>query len=121
MWTKESKYGARKVTVDGFKFDSKREAARYGELCLLEKAGKITNLQRQVKFVLIPTQYAIVDDGKGNAKRKCIEKECSYVADFVYIMDGKKVVEDAKGFKTRDYRIKRKMMLWFHGIQIKEV
>lgn len=107
-----SKYGAKKVTVNGITFDSKKEAKRYGELVLLERAGKITDLQRQVKFELIPSQRI---DGK------VVERACTYVADFVYIEDGKKVVEDTKGFKTKDYIIKRKLMLWVHGIQVKEI
>ena len=108
-----NKFGAKKVkTPDGKVFDSKKEAQRYGILRLLERAGKIADLQLQVKFVLIPTQK----DEKG----KVIERECSYVADFVYYENGNKVVEDTKGFKTADYILKRKLMLWVHGIRIKE-
>ena len=107
-----SKYGNRKVTLNGEKFDSSKEARRYGELVLLERAGQISNLKRQVKFGLIPSQYR---DGN------CIERAVQYVADFVYYEDGKKVVEDAKGFRTKDYILKRKLMLYIHGIRIKEV
>lgn len=107
-----SKYNSRKVVVDGIEFDSKKEAKRFRELCLLEKAGKITELERQVKFELIPSQRI---DGK------VVERACTYVADFVYKQDGRQIVEDTKGFKTKDYIIKRKLMLWVHGIQIKEV
>lgn len=118
-----SKYGAKKVTVNGITFDSKKEAQRYSDLSLLAKAGKIKNLQRQVKFVLIPSQYEPDTIGtRGGVKRgKLIERECCYVADFVYIQDGKQVVEDTKGFKTKDYIIKRKLMLWVHGIRINEI
>lgn len=117
-----SKYHSKKVIVDGIEFDSKREAKRYGELLLLEKAGAITDLQRQVKYQLLPAQYRPVWDKKTRKwKDRCIERECSYVADFVYQQDGKTIVEDTKGFKTKDYILKRKMMLYFHGIAIKEV
>lgn len=107
-----SKYGAKKVTAQGITFDSKREANRYRELVLLERAGRLSNLQRQVKFELIPSQ---------RVNGKVVERACTYVADFVYLENGQKVVEDTKGFKTKDYIIKRKLMLWVHGIQIKEV
>jgi hypothetical protein len=91
-------------------------------LKLLERSGKISDLQRQVKFVLIPAQYEPDTIGpKGGVKRgKLLERETSYVADFVYIEGGKQVVEDTKGFRTADYIIKRKLMLLFHGIRIKE-
>ena len=103
-------------------FDSIKEYRRFCELSLLEKAGKVTDLQRQVKFVLIPTQREPDTIGKrgGLKKGKTIEQECSYVADFVYVRDGETVVEDSKGFRTADYKIKRKLMLWVHGIRIKE-
>ncbi len=118
-----SKYGSRKVTVDGETFDSQKEYRRFRELVLLERAGRIQDLQRQVKFVLIPAQYEPDTIGKrGGVKRgKLIERECSYVADFVYTEDGKQVVEDTKGFKTTEYIIKRKLMLERYGIRIKEV
>lgn len=108
----KSKYGADKVTWKGEVFDSKKELNRYLELSLLQRAGKILDLQRQVKFELIPAQKV---DGK------LAERSVSYVADFVYMMDGKKIVEDTKGFRTKDYILKRKMMLFFHGIRIKEI
>lgn len=108
-----SKYGNRKVIIDGVAYDSKKEAKRGGELILLERAGIIHNLKRQVKFELIPAQYA---DGK------CVERACSYVADFIYVDDnGNTVVEDTKGFRTKDYIIKRKLMLFRHNIRIVEV
>lgn len=109
---KHNKYKNIKVFLDGHTFDSKKEAKRYYELRLLEKAGEITDLQTQVKFVLIPSQRI---DGK------VVERECAYKADFVYKENGKTVVEDTKGFKTKDYVIKRKMMLFVYGIRIKEV
>lgn len=108
-----NKYRNKKVTVGGKTFDSKKEYTRYCELSLLEKAGVITDLQTQIKFVLIPTQ-------KGR-NGKVVERECSYIADFVYCQNGDKIVEDTKGFKTPEYKIKRKLMRFIHNIAIKEV
>ena len=121
-----SKYGAKKVTVDGITFDSKKEANRWCELRLMERAGVITGLERQVKFVLIPAQYERCERFGKNGKRledarRCVEKEVSYVADFTYYENGKLVVEDTKGFRTKDYIIKRKLMRYVHGIAIKEI
>lgn len=118
-----SKYQNKKVTKDGMTFDSLKEYRRFCELRLLERAGKITNLQRQMTYLLIPCQYEPDTIGKrGGVKRgKMLEREVSYIADFVYTEDGKQIVEDTKGFKTKDYIIKRKLMLWVHGIRIKEV
>ena len=110
-WTK---YNNKKITVDGQKFDSKKEANRYRELRLLEKAGAIKDLRMQVKFKLIPAQ-------RDEATGKVIERECSYKADFVYSEGDKTVVEDVKGFPTKEYIIKRKLMLWRYGIRIREV
>ena len=106
------KYKSQKVTVNGITFDSKKEYNRWCELALLQKAGQVTDLQRQVKYELIPSQRI---DGK------VAERACTYVADFVYRENGKTVVEDTKGFKTKDYIIKRKLMLWVHGIRVREV
>ena len=111
-----SKYGNKKTYVDGIKFDSKKEANRYIELKTLLLAGKITGLELQKSYVLIPAQYLNI-----NGKRKCIERPLKYVADFVYHQDGKTVVEDVKGRKTPAYIIKRKLMLWVNGIKISEV
>ena len=108
-----SKYNSKKTVVDGQKFDSKKEARRYQELLLLEKAGEIKNLSRQVKFVLIPSQR----DENG----KVVERECSYKADFTYEEGIKTVVEDVKGFRTKEYIIKRKLMLYQYGIRLREV
>lgn len=122
------KYGNKKITVDGMTFDSKREYKRYCELKLLERGGYISDLKFQQKFVLIPEQREdsteVYQKGKNKGKlkpEKVIEKECSYIADFVYTEDGKTVVEDTKGFRTKDYIIKRKLMLNIHGIKIKEI
>ena len=102
-----TKYNARKCEYSGMIFDSKKELARYKELELLERAGEISNLRRQVEFELIPKQPG--------------ERKAVYTADFVYTENGKEIVEDVKGMKTRDYIIRRKLMLFRHGIRIKEV
>lgn len=112
LWTgekqkKKSKYHNEKVVKDGLIFDSEREYKRWCELRLMEKAGVIADLKRQVKYQLIPAQEG--------------ERACNYVADFVYTEKGKTVVEDAKGCRTKEYVIKRKLMLWLHGIRIVEV
>ena len=118
-----NKYRSKKITVGGITFDSKKEARRFQELYFMERAGEITDLQRQVKFVLIPAQREPDTTGKrgGIKKGKLIERECSYVADFVYNKNGKRVVEDTKGVRTKDYIIKRKLMLLVHGIRINEI
>lgn len=108
----DSKYKNEKVCVNGDVFDSKREYQRWCELLLLERVGKIQDLERQVRFELVPAQYK---DGKK------VESAAWYVADFVYYQDGEKVVEDAKGCRTREYILKRKLMLQRHGIKIREV
>ena len=122
-----SKYRNRKTLVDGFLFDSKKEAERYKELSLLQKAGEIFGLELQKKYILIPTQYETTNEvykageKKGQPKKKVVERECSYVADFVYTdKSGKTVVEDCKGIRTEAYKLKRKLMLWLNGIKIKE-
>jgi len=107
-----NKYRSKKITADGLTFDSRKEYFRWHELSLLEKAGKITGLQRQVRFELIPSQRV---DGK------VVERPVHYVADFVYQEDGQTVDEDTKGSNTKDYILKRKMMLHTHGIRIREV
>ena len=126
MWNhyKGNKYGANKFVIDGIKFDSKREARRYSELLVLLKAGDISDLQRQVKYVLIPAQREpdIIGPKGGRKPGKLLEKEVAYVADFVYKdKDGNTIVEDTKGFRTKDYIIKRKLVLWIHAIKVEEV
>lgn len=118
-----NKYHNHKVRKSGLTFDSKKEHKRYNELLLLQQAGEITNLRRQVKFVLIPTQREPSKIGtRGGVKKgKLLERECAYIADFVYIQNGKTVVEDTKGVRTKDYVIKRKLMLYTQGIRIREV
>jgi hypothetical protein len=93
-------------TFDGNVHDSRKEATRWSELLILERAGLISDLKRQVKYELIPKQ-----DG---------ERAVYYIADFVYMENGAKVVEDVKGCRTEVYKLKKKMMLYFHGIRIRE-
>ena len=102
-----SKYKNVKTIIDGIAFDSKKEAARYGELMLLAKAGAIQDLRLQVPFELIPKQAG--------------ERAVKYIADFVYTENGETVVEDVKGVRTDVYRLKKKLMLKVHGLRIKEV
>ena len=110
------KYHNKKTEVNGIVFDSRHEAERWIELRYMERAGLIYELQRQVPFVLIPTQR---DEVTG----KLLEKETKYYADFTYRdrQTHKLVVEDAKGCKTEAYRLKKKLMLYRHGVQIVEV
>lgn len=110
-----NKYHSKKVECDGILFDSRKEARRYRELKLLEKAGQIRGLRLQVPFELIPAQR----DENG----KVIERAVTYRADFLYtdLETYQTVVEDTKGIKTKDYIIKRKLMLHIHKIRIKEV
>lgn len=109
----KSKFGNIKVG----KYDSKKESNRAKQLRILQWKGEIKDLQEQVPFELIPSQYREVD-----GKRRCIERNCKYIADFVYTdtTTGQQVVEDTKGVRTPEYKIKRKLMLWLHGVQIKE-
>ena len=114
-----SKYNSRKAEVNGIKFDSQREAKRFNELLLLEKAGEIKDLRLQPEFTL---QEAF-KTAKGEAVRAI-----RYRADFQYLrrVDGpdgehwESVVEDTKGFRTKDYEIKRKLMLG-RGIKVVEI
>ena len=119
------KYHNQKAVVGEILFDSKKEARRHAQLQLLLVAGAIRDLQRQVKFVLIPAQREADVIGKrgGRKQGKLIERECAYIADFVYTdaETGETVVEDTKGFRTKDYIIKRKLMLYVHGIRIHEI
>lgn len=96
-------------------YDSAKEAERARVLHLLARAGDIRNLREQVRYELIPAQH----DENG----KLAERACCYVADFVYTdcRTGLEIVEDVKGYRTAEYKIKRKLMLWRNGIRIKEV
>lgn len=111
-----NKYNAHKITVDGNKFDSKKEALRYEELKLLQRAGAISDLQRQVKFEIVP-QCKTVEGRIAQARY--------YIADFTYKERGLLVVEDVKGYKKGAgyelFRLKAALMRWVHGIDVKEV
>ena len=128
MRTKRSKYGNRKVIDgNGNKFDSKKEKDRYCELLMMEKAGLIQNLQRQVHFELLPAMYenvVIELKTKFKEERKCVYRATEYIADFTYIQDGQEIVEDVKAsihFQDPVYKLKKKMMYYIHNIKIKEV
>lgn len=109
MMTK-SKYRNKKTEVDGLTFDSKAEATRYLQLKMLERSGHINDLKLQVPFELAPS---VVIKGR---KRPAMK----YVADFVYEVSGKNVVEDCKGMVTAIYSAKRHLMKSVHGIDILE-
>lgn len=99
-----NKYRNVKTEVDGITFHSKKEAARYSDLKLLERAGQIKDLRLQVPFVFEHNDVRI----------------CKYLADFCYRENGREVVEDCKGKSTREYRLKRKLMKAFFAIEILE-
>lgn len=122
----KAKYGNKKIVADGITFDSKKEYQRYCELKLLEKAGVISDLRLQVPYELVPPQYEYYERYGKNGKRlkdgkRTIEQSVVYKADFVYTENGETIVEDTKGFRTLDYKIKRKLMLYVHGVRIREV
>ena len=135
MRRSRNKLGNKKVVTPDGTFDSKREYERYCELCLLQKCGQIKDLARQVEFPLIPAareQIGVYQKGprKGEPKYgKVIEQGVSYFADFVYVdtKTGEKIVEDAKGYRDTHsaiyavFVIKRKLMLYVHGIRVREV
>ena len=118
------KYKAKKVKYNNETFDSKKEFERYLELLDLQKKGEIYDLKRQVEYELIPAQYGeptYTKTGK-EKKGKIIERGVKYIADFVYKdQDNNVVVEDVKGIKTKEYIIKRKLMLYLLKIKIKEI
>lgn len=129
----KNKFNNKKVvTADGV-FDSTHEYQRWQYLKTLEKAGSIRDLRRQVTYELIPAQneyYARYGKAGQRLKdgKRCLEKACCYVADFVYYdcFKHEEVVEDAKGYQNpssaayAQFVIKRKLMLWIHGIRIYE-
>lgn len=123
MKRRNGKYNAQKCRIGDEVFDSKREMRRWNELIILEKAGEISGLKRQVKYILIPAQRETVIKKGVPRQGKVIEREISYVADFVYYdrKNQEVVVEDAKGFRNATYVIKRKLMLYVHGIRVREV
>ena len=106
------KYKSKSTIVDGVAFASKKEAGRYLKLKELEKNKKITNLELQPAFIL---QESFTRDNKKY-------RPIIYIADFRYIEDGKTIVEDVKGFKTPEYRLKKKILLYkYHGFEFKEI
>lgn len=111
-----NKFNAQKVNLDGETFDSRKEALRYQELKLMQRAGVITDLQRQVKFEIIP-QCKTIDGRKAQARY--------YIADFTYCERGMLVVEDVKGYRKGAvyelFKLKKALMRWVHGIEIKEI
>ena len=123
-------YNIKTKTTDGLVFDSHKEAQRWEQLLLLQKAGKIVELQRQVKFELIAAQYETYERFSKKGKRlkdgtRLIERKVDYIADFVYhdVETGEMIVEDTKSeaTRTKDFIIKRKLMLLIHGIKVREV
>nr|DAP05066.1 MAG TPA: Endonuclease [Caudoviricetes sp.] len=110
MWHGASKYHAKKTVVDGIAFDSRMEADRYLVLKGMEENGSIEDLRRQVRYELVP---AFDVDGRHY-------RPVYYVADFVYVEDGKEVVEDVKGMRTDVYRLKSKLFARRYGMSIKE-
>ena len=118
-----SKYGNQKITIDNITFDSTGEGLRYKELKLLEKTGQITDLQLQKKFIIVPEirEPDTVGPRGGGKKGKLIQSAADYIADFVYYdKNGELIVEDFKGFKTDLYKLKKKLMKYIYGIDIKE-
>lgn len=126
------KYRNRKTVVDGIVFDSAKEAIRYQELKMLQKAGVIQNLRLQVPYEIIPEQREVSDEvyskgpKKGQPKPgKILERKVEYIADFVYVEDGQTVVEDVKGYRDggsyKVFVLKRKLMLKVYGISVKEI
>jgi len=100
----QAKYKNKKTVVDGIVFHSMREAKRYSDLKLMQRAGLISGLALQVPYQLIVNGVKI----------------CAYNADFTYTDQTGFIVEDSKGYRTKDYIIKRKLMLACHGIKILE-
>lgn len=111
--SRRNKYGAEKTEVDGMVFDSKSEAKRYLQLKAMQCAGEISDLKTQVSFDLVPEQNV-------NGRK---ERPVRYLADFSYVRDGKTVIEDVKSSptKTKEFVIKRKLVLWLHGVAVQEV
>ena len=127
------KYGNHKIKNDYGTYDSQLEYARFIFLSNRGKEGEITHLRRQVEYLLIPAQYGTEIKHlktKDKEVRVLLERSCSYIADFVYERNGETIVEDCKGddkpyrgktlsTQTAEFKIKKKLMLWVHQIQVK--
>ena len=118
------KYKNKRVEFEGLVFDSLKEKRRYCELQILQRQGAISDLRLQVPYELLPAIYedeTIQLKTKTKTKRKLVQRATTYIADFVYLRDGKEVVEDTKGFRTKEYELKKKMMRSLLGIEIQEL
>lgn len=110
---RQHKYNAKKTTVDGITFDSKAEARRYGELKLLQRADEISHLKLQPEFLLLPS--VTLPSGK---KQRAIK----YRADFSYVEDGRRVIEDVKGMETAAFKLKAKLFHYrYRGLELRLV
>lgn len=125
MYAPRNKYHAKKVTICGIEFDSKKEGMRWLLLKDMERSGEISDLRRQVPFELLPAIYRDVTvhlKTKDKVERKLVQRAVHYVADFVYTdREGRQIVEDTKGLRLPDYILKKKMMLALLGIRISEI
>ncbi len=121
------KYGNSKIKNAYGTFDSQLEWSRFLFLSNREKEGEITNLRRQVEYLLIPAQYGTEIKHlktKDKEVRVLLERSCSYIADYVYERNGETIVEDCKGAKgiiTEAAKIKKKLLLWVHGIELRYI
>lgn len=127
MKKSENKYGNKKVEFQGLSFDSKKELQRYMVLLDAQRQGKISNLERQVRFELIP---AITEDyiehlkTKDKVKTRTVQLDITYTCDFTYMKDGRLIIEDVKASKamlTKEYQLKKKLLFAIHGLTIREV
>ena len=121
------KYGNKKIKNAFGTYDSELEWSRHIFLSNRQKEGEISGLRRQVEYLLIPAQYGTEIrhlKTKDKEVRVLLERPCSYIADFVYERNGKTVVEDGKGAKeiiTETAKIKKKLLLWVHGIELRYI
>ena len=121
------KYGNNKIKNAFGTYDSELEWSRFVFLSNRQKEGEISNLRRQVEYLLIPAQYGTEIrhlKTKDKEVRVLLERPCSYIADFVYERNGKTIVEDCKGAKaiiTETAKIKKKLLLWVHGIELRYI
>ena len=124
---KRSKYGNRKVTIEGINFDSEREAKRYLILKEYQNRGDISDLKLQVVYELIPAikeLKTVVLKTKTIQKEVTIQQAITYRCDFTYIKDEKLIVEDVKispKMLPPEYKLKKKLLRYVHGIDIREV